>query len=270
MVASPPPDLSASAIARRAETLLEAHRRGLRFAPFAGVDALPDLDHAYTVQAAYVAALAARDGLHVGGYKIGLTSPRMQALCGIPNPIAGVVFAERLLPSGVTLRRRDHGRLGLEFEIGVRLGRDLLPDAAPFAPATVAAAVDAVCAAVEVVDDRHAEYPLHMPSLVADNAWNAAVVTGPFVAPPADLAAAIGRVCVDGVEVDRGCGADVLGHPYVALTWLANHLAGGQRGLRAGDVVATGSLVTTRFPHCDGHYAFEVDGLGRVELAVGA
>jgi 2-keto-4-pentenoate hydratase len=50
--------------------------------------------------------------------------------------------------------------------------------------------------------------------------------------------------------------------------WLATHLAVAGGGLRAGDIVMTGSLVTTKFPTESSHSRFDVGGLGPVELSV--
>lgn len=260
---------TADDIARRADALAAAHAAGAAFVPFSGADVLPDLDTAYAVQQVFVAHLQRARASRVAGYKVGLTSARMQALCGIDSPIAGVVLADRVHASGVSLRRADFGRLGIEFEIGVRMARDLPATAAPFSRAQVAAAIDGVCAAIEIVDDRGADYAaLDMRSLVADNSWNAGVVLGAFHAAGRDLAALEGRVQCDGEVVDRGYGADVLGHPYASVEWLANHLAASGRGLRAGDIIATGSLVPTRFPAAPASFVFEVDGLGQVRLDI--
>jgi 2-keto-4-pentenoate hydratase len=130
-------------------------------------------------------------------------------------------------------------------------------------------AVAAVCPAVELVDDRHADYKkLEVISLVADNSWNGGIVLGDFSANWPDLVTIVGVVRRNGVEVDRGLGRDVLGHPFEPLTWLANHLARTGDALRAGDIVLTGSLVTTRFPTETEAYAFELAGLGTVEVTV--
>jgi 2-keto-4-pentenoate hydratase len=256
-------------IDRRAAWLESEHVDRKPFQAFAGADALADLDEAYAVQHAYVARLARRHGTRIAGYKVGLTSARMQAMCGIESPIAGVVLADRLHQSGARIRRADYGRLGIECEIGVRLGRDLPTQHAPFDFAAVAAAVDAVCPAIEIVDDRGADYrTLEMRSLVADNSWNAGVVLGAFRTAWPDLDGVIGTLALNGIEVDRGRGADVLGHPFASLRWLANHLALHGTGLRAGDIVATGSLVTTRFPTMPESYRFEVGGLGFVALDI--
>jgi 2-oxo-3-hexenedioate decarboxylase/2-keto-4-pentenoate hydratase len=70
--------------------------------------------------------------------------------------------------------------MGVEFEIAVRLKRDFAPEGVP-SLAEVAAA-DAVYPAVEIVDDRRADYrALDVLSLIADNSWNAGIVLGDFV-----------------------------------------------------------------------------------------
>lgn len=251
-----------------ARELMRQHGAGEQSRPLPGL-ARADMAGAYAVQRDFVKLLRGATGAAPVGYKIGLTSKRMQAMCGIDHPIAGVVLGNREHASGVTLRAGEFGRIGLEFEIGVRLGRDLPAGAAPFDLAKVASAVAAVCPAVEVVDDRRADYKLlEVASLVADNSWNAGIVLGDWRESWPDLEAVRGTVRLNGAEVDAGHGRDVLGHPFAPLVWLAEHLAQTGEGLRAGDIVLTGSLVTTRFPAVREAYEFAVEGLGSVAVTV--
>ena len=74
-----------------------------------------------------------------------------------------------------------------------------------------------------------------------------------------------GRALINGSEAGRGTGADVLGHPHHALAWLANHLAAEGRGLHAGQIVLTGSLVKTVWLNAGDRVVMELEGLGRVE-----
>ena len=85
---------------------------------------------------------------------------------------------------------------------------------------------------------------------------------------PASLLDAAGVAFIDGEEVGRGTGADVLGHPLEALAWLANHLPARGLALAAGHLVTTGSLVTSKFPVAGNRLEFRVDGLGSVALEV--
>src|SRR6202030_3333311 len=137
-----------TAARRAAETLVAEHKAGTRFKALAGVASMRD---AYDIQDKYVPLLRAVHGEAVG-YKVGLTSKAMQTFCGIDHPIAGVVLARRVHQSGASVRRADYGRIGLEFEIAVRMKSDM-PGSAN-TPAAVAAFVDGLAPGIEVVDDR--------------------------------------------------------------------------------------------------------------------
>lgn len=228
-----------------------------------------EIGMSYDIQADLVRRLRERRGCTTIGYKIGLTSPRMQAMCGIPHPIAGRVFADRVHASGANLAVSDFVHLGIECEIAVRIGRDLPADALPADVAAMAQAVAEIAPAFEIVEDRHADYAsLDMLTLVADNSWNAGVVLGDFSARWGDLAAIEGVVERNGNVIDRGFGRDVMGHPFEPLLWLARHLAERGEMLRAGDLVMTGSIVPTRFPEAGDTWRFTLAGLGSVAIGV--
>lgn len=251
-----------------ARMLMDEHRRDVRFHPFTAAAGITSLRQAYDVQRSYVGLQMQDRSTTAVGYKIGLTSPRMQAMCNIDRPVAGVVLGDRVLSSGAAVTSRDYGRVGLEFELAVRLGRDLRGDAAVDL-VSVAKAIDSIAPAVEIVDDRHCDYAtLDVLSLVADNSWNAGIVVGEWRAPLEHPETLDGAVSVDGKAEDRGSGRDVLGHPYNSVLWLAQHLAETNEQLRAGDIVMTGNWVTTKFPTKSSTYRFDVQGLGAVEIAV--
>lgn len=234
------------------------------------IDILPDelipadLDDAYRVRAAYEAIEAPRRG-EVAGYKIGLTTPVMQRLCGVAEPCYGAMFSREIRHSPAELRVADYCRVGIETEIAVRLGTDLPQGAG----AGLAAAVESCMAAIEVLEDlRHDYKRLSARSMVAGNVWNAGCVLG---APMTDwrrldLSTLIYRLTINGREIGIGKGGDVMGNPLNALAWLADKLAADGRPLRRGMVVMTGSTVPIQFPQPGDHCVVEVTGLGRAEL----
>jgi 2-keto-4-pentenoate hydratase len=252
-----------------AATLVRDHAEKRDIMPFAHAWGAADLADAYAIQSAFVERMRATQGAPAG-YKIGLTSARMQKMCSIDHPVAGVVLEKRLYPSGARLKVSDLVRLGIEFEICVRLGQSLGPRETAYEMEEVAKAVDAVAPAFEVIDDRNSAYPLDLLSLVADNAWNEGVVLGEWRTAWPDLDAARGIVECNGTVIDQGHGRDVLGHPFEPLRWLANHLRAQGKCLHAGEIVSTGSLVTTRFPAAGERYRFTVEGVGTVEIALDA
>ncbi len=256
-------------VTKAAAALMSEHAGGVKFHPFAATYGIAGVDGAYAVQRDYVRRQMQARGTGAAGYKIGLTSKRMQEMCGIDSPIAGVVLEDRVHKSGLTVSASAYGRVGLEFEIAVRLGRDLQSGGRDFEIAQVAEAVDAICPAIEIIDDRHADYrDLEVLSVIADNSWNAGIVLGDFVRTWPELPSIQGVVAADGVFTDRGFGRDVLGHPFHPVAWLAAHLAGIGTPLRAGDIVMTGNLVTTKFPEPPCAYRFELVSLGAVEVSI--
>jgi 2-keto-4-pentenoate hydratase len=252
-----------------ANTIASARRDRTPLQPLAADVAPQDEADGYRIQEALHKLLAADFGALVG-YKIGCTSAVMQRYLGIPHPCGGGVFARGVHDSGVSLPAADFVRVGVECEIAVRLAHDLKPSQAPFTADAVAQAVEAYLPAIEVVDDRYADWQtIGAPTLVADDFFAAGCVLGKPVARSAspDLLDIVGRAEINGVEVGRGTGADVLGHPHHALAWLANHLAAGGNALRAGQIVLTGSLVKTVWLKAGDRVTMDLSGLGTVQVS---
>lgn len=245
------------------------HHRGEPFQPLREAGRLLTLDEAYAVQARHVQEVRRERGCQIAGYKIGLTSAAMQEMCGIAHPVHGPVFDDRVGHGAMAVSLASYGRLGVEFEIAVRLGEDLhlTPGEDPLRAA--ARAVDAVAIALELVDDRHADYAtLDASSLVADNAWNAGVVLGPWVPMFDALGGLPAQVLLDGAPAEQGLVGIGGAHPLASLAWLAGVFAAQGRGLARGSFVMTGSIARTRFPSAGERWCFLCEPLGAVELTV--
>jgi 2-keto-4-pentenoate hydratase len=204
----------------------------------------------------------------VAGHKIGCTTKVMQEFLHIPNPCAGGIFASTVSFSPASIEHANFVRVGVECEMVVRLGADLGPGGAPFTAETVSQVVEEMMAGMELVDDRYVDYKsLDTPTLIADDFFDAGCVLGTPVHDwrKLDIEALTGTTRINGAEVGRGRGADVMGHPFNALAWLANALAARGRGLRAGEFVFTGSVVETKWVNRGDRVEIEIDGLGRVE-----
>jgi 2-keto-4-pentenoate hydratase len=249
-----------------ADKLLAEHKANTRFTRLIPPAAPATISDAYDIQERYVSLLRGEHGTAVG-YKVGLTSATMQAFCRIDHPIAGVVLAKRVHRSGASVRRSDFGRLGLEFEIAVRIKSDVPVTSGPYTAETIEPHIDGVCAGIELVDDREADYAdLDVLSLVADNSWNSGIVLSEFATSWPDLASVRGRATNDHVAIGEGYGRDILGHPFNSVAWLATQLASRGEGLKAGQIVMTGSVMKTVFPQEAAVYRFELEQIGFVEV----
>lgn len=229
-----------------AEALMDNRARRLQAGPLPPTIAPRDVAEGVAVQ---VAIARKKGAVPPGGFKIGATGSRMQAFLGLPGPAAAFMRRQDIFASGWEQPLSKFRNVQVECELAVRLGRDLAPGACT--PEQAKTAVDALSAAIEIVENRYGPPPigdlkaLGTPTLIADQVYHAACVIGPAAEDwrDHDLAALHGRISVDGVVRDRGIGADLLGHPMRALAWLAgSETAAGFGGLRAGQIVMLGSV----------------------------
>jgi 2-keto-4-pentenoate hydratase len=253
-------------IARAAQYFYDIHRAHKPLPPTPAEIAAASLDEAYAMQEALHALFIPERG-PIAGYKIALTTPVMQQLMGVDQSIAGAIFQKLVRSSPASLRHRDYTRIAVECEIAMRLGSDLPARGKPYTRDDVAGAVEACMPSIELIEDHGCdEYKLvGARGLIANNAWNAGCVLGEAVTGwrSLDLAAVTGSMAINGVEIGRGRGGDVMnGHPLHALAWVANTVAARGRPLRAGMIVQTGSVVATQWPKAGDTVTVSFSGLG--------
>lgn len=227
-----------------------------------------DLDEAYEIRSAFQEIEESAGRGVIAGYKIGLTTPVMQKVCGVDEPCYGAIFAREVHHGRAVLRATDYCRIGVETEIALKLGEDL-PQGGD--RNRIAAAVESGMAAIELLDDlRHDYTRLNAAVMVAGNVWNAGVVVAAPVSDwqRLDLSAVTARLAINGREIGSGNGSDVMGHPLNALAWLAEKLAAAGTPLRRGMIVMTGSMVPIQYPAAGDQVLVEVSGLGTAELAI--
>ena len=256
---------------RAARRLMAEHMAGAAQANLAGDEAPRDLAEAYAIQDRLQRLYLDR-GERIAGWKVALTTPVMQRMVGVDHPCEGAIFASRLHRGTGRVKGADFHHLGVESEIAVELGRALDVAGGPWTRDSVGDAVAAVMAGIELVDDRACVYgTLDAGNLIADNAFNFGCVVGPPLAEwrPLDLAAVAGRMTINGKTAGEGKGGDVMGHPFEALAWLANSLNRRGRALAAGDIVMTGSIVSTKWLKPGDEMATLLDGIGEARLIVG-
>jgi 2-keto-4-pentenoate hydratase len=217
------------------------------------IDALPAGCRPKTALEGYAAQaqlplVAGRESL---GWKIAATSLAGQAHIQVSGPLAGRLLAGQVCGDGATLSLAGNRMRVAEPEFCFRMARDLTPRATPYSLQEVMSAVGALHLALEVPDSRFAVFEqAGEAQLIADNACTGQFVLGPE-APALWRDLDLSRHAVTGhvttARGDRwmrdGVGANVLGDPRVALTWLANCLSGLGETLGAGEIVTTGACM---------------------------
>jgi 2-keto-4-pentenoate hydratase len=246
-VALPALDRAATAALDR---LAAARAAGRPCPPVRALLPAGDISTAYAVQATWVASQVAA-GATVVGRKIGLTSPVVQAQLGVDQPDFGTLLSTMNCPPGEPV---DPSRL-----LQPKIEADLGPD-------DVLAATGSVAAALEIVDSRVADWDISIVDTVADNASSGLFTLGPERRPPGglDLAACSMRLWRGGEEASTGSGAACLGHPAIAVAWLAATARSYGQPLRAGEIVLSGALGPMVPVQAGDRVTAEISGLGRV------
>ena len=205
------------------------------------------------------------DGAQRLGWKAGFgTAAGMQAL-GIDAPLVGFMTSATLVADGATIDLDGWGNPLLESEIAVRMGADVGGDATR---AQAAAAVDALAPAIELTDLDVEIAKRGVEEVLAHGIFHRAVVLGEWDASRAGLR-------LDGIALDvAGSAADasdadpqaVIGDIAEVVRNTAEVLADAGDGLRAGDVVITGAIVTPAPLSAGQHVRVSFSGLGSLEL----
>ncbi|ETW22493.1 2-keto-4-pentenoate hydratase [Mycobacterium gastri] len=224
-----------------------------------------DVADAYAIQQVNLARRLS-DGRSLAGHKIGLTSEPMQTLLGVDEPDFGYILDDMVLPAGSAVACTRLCAPRVEPEVAFLLGKPLCGPGVTVGD--VRAATDAVAVALEIVDSRITDWRLTLCDTVADNASSGAVVIGDWVAytDDIDLSAARASLWLNGIEIDSGLGSAVLGHPAVAVAWLANALAPFGTEILAGQFVMSGSFTAAAFVHAGDAASAAISGLGTVSL----
>ncbi|MGZ5893177.1 MAG: 2-keto-4-pentenoate hydratase [Caldimonas sp.] len=231
-----------------------------------------DLAEAYRLQGAVIGDLGGG-----AGWKVAAITAEQQRAMSVAQPVAAPLPAAAMHDASegpALLRLADFIAPKIECEFAFQLGVDLpRRGRAAYAREEVADAVASLRIGVEIVDPR---WPPGSGTLaeLADGFNNGAFVAGAQRADWRSIAfASVGIVLTfagpgeQAGELARGSGAAILGgDPFGALVMLANAQPEGSAGLRAGDIVTTGSCSGAPLVPGRGLYRAEFAGLGSVEL----
>lgn len=223
----------------------------------------------YAIQA----ELAKLSGMRIIGWKIAATSTAGQQHIRVDGPMAGALLSARALEGGARISLAGNNMKVAEAEFAFRMARSLPKRAAAYSVAEVDAAVASLHPAIEVPDSRFNDFTrVGAAQLIADMACACWFVIG--AATRADWRAidlaqhGVVAYC-NGALAGEGSGVNVLGDPRVALAWIANELIAFGDGLRAGDVVITGTCVKPVPVSAEDSFKADFGEFGALEVGFG-
>jgi 2-keto-4-pentenoate hydratase len=198
----------------------------------------------YAIQA----EVAKLSGQSIVGWKIAATSAAGQQHIHVDGPMAGCLLSARALEGGARISLAGNNMSVAEAEFAFRMGKPLPKRAAAYTVPEVLAAVASLHPAIEVPDSRYEDFTrVGAAQLIADVACACWFVIGPATRADwraHDLVQHSVSAYRNGALAGQGSGANVLGDPRSALAWVVNELCTYGGGLRAGDVVITGTCLT--------------------------
>lgn len=220
------------------ERLIAARREARAIEPPSAVRRLSAAE-AYAVQDRLREALLAQ-GERLAGWKVGLTTRAAQQQFEAEEPVSGFLLAGGVYATGSTVPAARFVSPAVEAEVAFVMGRDLAGPGVTLPQAVLAVA--GALPALELVDFRFSGKPV-ATDLIADGVFASGVVAGITLAPLAGLDLALEGLVfeLNGAVAATSTAAEVMGNPLHSLVWLANHLGARGLGLRAGDLVMTGS-----------------------------
>jgi 2-keto-4-pentenoate hydratase len=226
----------------------------------------PDKATAYRV-----AAMVAEElGWPVGGWKIAAMKEEMQKALRTDSPIYGRVFAAFVKPSPVTVVHATLASPIPEVEYQAKLGADLPPRGKTYTVEEVTDAVASLHPGLELAECRFIHDPAFppLPAILADGAGSGTIIYGPAIDDwrTREIAGQPATLSSDGRLRRNGTAAAALDHPMVPLAWLANELSSTGVGLKAGQMVSTGTLTGMLAPKPGETYVADFGPLGSVML----
>ena len=180
-------------------------------------------------------------GAKIIGHKIGLTSKAMQASSKIDEPDYGYIFDDLLVPNGAQVPFESFCVPRVEPELTFVLKEPLKGPGVGLID--VLRATDYVVPSIEIIDARVSE-PRRIFDTVADNGAAAGLVLGGRPVRPDEVDLRwVGAIFHRNADIEEtGLAAGVLGHPAMAVAWLANKLAPFDTALEPGHMMLSGSF----------------------------
>jgi 2-keto-4-pentenoate hydratase len=198
------------------------------------------LTEAYAVQDRLRATLVER-GDRVAGWKAGFTNKAGQETWQVSEPVCAFLLASGVLSTGAEIAASRFVKPGVEAEIAFVMKHELAGPGITVPRALQA--VEGAVPALELIDFRHSGKPVGT-DVIADGVYAKAIVVGGALTPMSGFDLALEGLVYEqsGVVVATSTAFEVMGNPLNSLAWIANHLGARGQGLRAGDVVMSGSV----------------------------
>lgn len=224
--------LNPSEVNQAAQILAERRRSGVQGERLPESCRPTDLESALAIQSRVTQDLGGR----IGGWK-----------CLQPSPdrlVVAPILAEDIHRAAPVSLWSSNGEARIEPELAFVLGRSLPAREAPYSSEEIDGAIAHTHLVLELIHSRYQDpSSVEFPEMLADGLLNQGLFIGPVVDP--ELAADASELAITlhtqsaGPEYHHGRHPNT--HPRAPLYWLVEFLRDRGEGLKAGEVIITGS-----------------------------
>ncbi len=208
-------------------------------------------------------------GWEVAGWKIAAMKEPLQRQLRTDSPIYGRVFASGIVESPGNVEHARQCSPIPEVEYQARLGADLPPRGKPYTTEEVTEAIVSLHPGIELAECRFVHDAAFPPltAVLADGAGSGTIVYGPAIADwqRRDIAGQEVFLTCNGTLRRKGTAREFLDHPMVPVTWLANELSRTGIGMKAGQMISTGTLTGMLRPKPGETFVADFGPFGTVE-----
>ncbi len=242
---------------RIAELLFRAHEANAQFRSSKNPSP-KEVDEVYRAQDLLYARLG--KGARPVAWKVGGPGDRVE-------PTIAPILPRRVLISPARVAAKDFHVIGVEAEVAFRFVRDVKDET------DLTGAIGDAVVAIELCDSRLADWE-SAPALwkLADNQMNWGLVVGSGTTRwrEIDFKAQRAELSIGGAKRVDLSGAHPYGDPFRLVPWTLKHLLGRVGGVRAGDIVTTGSWGGLHFAAAGDEVIARFPGIGESSVRISA
>jgi len=227
------------------------------------------IEEAYEIQDVLGKSLNSTVGSLIG-YKVAYASKAAQEQFGVKEPATGAFFDLQRVPNGSTIPAGTFMEIVLETEIAFTIGKRISQYIASVEE--IKDYVKWVHAAFDAGDYRviHGKKKPLPQDMIASGVGAHVFVLGPAMAPESiDVDALTLKVIRNGEVITASAATNVMGSPWNALLWCANHIVKQGKTLDPGMVIVSGTAAAAykvQGEEIKGDYMGDCGALGQVMM----
>ena len=231
-------------IEKVSEFIFQSHQRGDTFSNLENDMKPKDFAEAYDIQKRLRQKLPRGP---LGGYKIALSSKIQQDYHNITQPVYGGLFRKEIFNSPKVIVLKNYHRMSVEFELAFELSDRIIDSKIQRNLENIFPDISNVMPAIELVDDRGANYEgLDPLSLACDNAWSGGLVLGDPIEDWKEKDFLVMQSTCEWNHEPKITTTVLDAKPFENLCWIINELHSCQSELKPGMIIITGSVFRVR------------------------